>query len=325
VEIVIEEISRGHKLIGRHKFKQDSITIGRAYHNDLILSDPHVCAKHLHLNFDGENWLVQDQDSINGSYLEEPKQNLHQHKVQSGDIISLGKSQVRLVLPNHPVAQSILFSPFESVINVMRHPVALCLNIMIFAAIAGYMFYLNKPLEVSFSQFMVPAIGMTLLFALWPCAVALVSHFTKHDARIISQLGISFAFFNLMWLSDVLESIIDVNLSSNWPGAWIITLLPMVMAFFLIWLNCYIGFQMNEQRRLLVALGITALLFGGSYVITLSNKPEFSAHPQYNSSIMPPGFIFARSSNVDTFIDDSSRLFDNAQKTAKQSQEQVKK
>ena len=79
---------------------------------------------------------------------------------------------------------------------------------------------------------------------------------------------------------------------------------------------------MTETRRALVAFGLTALLFGGSYVITLSNQPEFNAHPQYNASIMPPAFMLAGSSNVETFIQDSSQLFAKVQKQASQDQEE---
>ena len=318
MEIIIEEISRGHKLIGRHKLNQQTVTVGRGYHNDIILADPHVCAKHLNLEFNGEHWLVHDEDTVNGSYLEENKHSVKQHVLHSGDIITIGKSQIRIVFPDHPVEESIAFSPFENLIHFMRHPLVLSTSILLFALVAGIVFYLNKPVEVTFTQLLVPAIGMTLLFALWPALIALVSHLTKHDARVWNQLGVCFAFFNLMWLSDVLESILDFNLSANWSIAWIITFIPIGLAFALFWLNCYIGFHMTERRRLMVAASLTCLLFGGSYVVQISNKPDFSVQPHYNATIMTPGFLFASSNDVDTFLADSEVLFAKAQKKAAQ-------
>ena len=64
MEIIIEEISHGHKLLSRQKFAPNNITIGRGYDNDIIISDPHVCPEHLQLHFNGEHWLVDDQGSI---------------------------------------------------------------------------------------------------------------------------------------------------------------------------------------------------------------------------------------------------------------------
>jgi hypothetical protein len=314
MEVIIEEISRGQKVLGRSKFSKPSITIGRSYKNDIVFADPHVCPEHIQINIEDNDWVLTDNNSVNGSYISDSKDNADKHILRSGDIISFGKSQIRIVFPDHPVEPSITLSPFESVVDITRTPLILFSNILFFTFLTGYLFYLNKPLEVSFSQLLVPAIGMTLAFALWPLAISLISHLTKHDARTLSQLGICFAFFNLMWLSDVIEKVVDVNLSSNWPLTGIITLLPIGLAFCLFWLNSYIGFHMTEKRRFIVAICLTTLLFGGSFLIKLSNKPEFSPRPHYNSNIMPPIFILSPSVTVEEFIEDNQRLFEQVEK-----------
>lgn len=317
MDIIIEEISRGQKLISRHKLHKKSIAIGRGYQSDIILSDPHVCPEHLQLVHNGEHWIMRDNGSINGSFLADGKTELGDHIVNSGDIFSLGKSQIRIVLPNHPVAQTVRFSTFESFINLMRHPVALTLSILLFAFVSGYLFYLNKSIETNFSQLLVPAIGMTLLFAAWPWGVSLISHLTKHDARVMTQLGISFAFFNLLWVSDVLDSIVAFNFSSSWPMSTLMTVVPITLAFSLFWLNSYIGFHISERRRIVVAASLTLLFFGGSFLVQLSNKPEFSARPNYDATIMTPSFMLAPSSDVATFIENSKSLFKETQEQAK--------
>ncbi len=316
MEIIIEEISRGHKLINRHKLEKNNIQIGRGYQNDIILEDPHICAEHLQLTFNGEHWSIEDQGSINGSFLEDGKTSIENHIINSGDIFSIGKSLVRIVFANHPVEQTVRFSTFESLINLMRHPVVIVLSIGLFAFVSGYIFYLNKATETSFTQFLAPAIGMSLLFSIWPAGVALMSHLTKHEARVMTQLGISFAFFNLFWFSDIIENVIQFNFSSNWPLSELYTLVPIGLAFCLFWLNGYIGFHMTERRRIIVAASITVLFFGGNYLVKITNKPEFSAWPHYNATIMTPSFMFVPSSDVDKFIEDSDKLFAKAQKEA---------
>ncbi len=316
MELIIEEITYGHKLLGRHKFSSNNITIGRGYDNDLIISDPHVCADHLQLHFDGEHWFVNDQGSINGSFLENSKENIIQHKVQSGDILTIGKSQVRFLFPHHPVEESIAISPFESLINLAKHPVVLTLSVALFACIACWIIDLNNAKEVSLTQMLVPTIGLTLGFALWPGCIALVSHLTKHDARFWTQIGISFIFFNLMWLSDIFENIIQFNTSSNFSMIWLITIIPLVLAFGLFWLNCYVGFHMTPRRRNVVSVGLVVLLFGGSFIVQMSKKPDFNPRPQFNTTIMSPKFLFTPSSDVKSFVSDSSALFEQATKAA---------
>ncbi len=318
MEIIIEEINRGHKLIGRHKFNQQTIEIGRGYHSDIILSDPHVCAEHLAIEFDGENWRVTDRGSINGCFLDDGKKPANGHIVHSGDIITLGKSQIRIVFPHHPVATSISLSPFENLINLTKNPAVLIANILFFALLTGWIFYLNNPKEVTFTQLLVPAVGLTLMFALWPGAVSLVSHLTKHDARIFTQLGICFIFYNLTWLTDFTEALAQFNTSSQFPLTPLVSLLPIVITFCLFWLNCYIGFHMSDTRRIVVATSLTALLFGGGFLVQMSKKPDFSVRPDFNSTLLIPEFLFAKSSSVDKFIDNSDKLFKKVDRMKKE-------
>ncbi|WP_206486269.1 FHA domain-containing protein [Thalassotalea sp. G2M2-11] len=321
MEVIIEEISRGHKLIGRHKFAQQTVSIGRGYHSDIILSDPHVCAEHLTIEFDGENWRIIDQDSINGCFLDEGKKPADGHIVRSGDIITLGKSQIRVVFPYHPVATSITLSPFENLINLAKHPVVLSVNILIFALLTGWIFYLNNPKEVNFTQLLVPAVGLSLIFAIWPAIVSLVSHLTKHDARIFTQLGICFIFYNLTWVSDFLEAFLQFNTSSASVLPTLSKLLPIVIAFCLFWLNGYIGFHLSKTRRIVIAASLTGLLFGGGFLVQLSKKPEFSIRPKFDSTLLTPDFLIAKSSTVEAFIEDSNKLFDKVEKKAKKDKE----
>lgn len=316
MEIIIEEITRSYKVTNRYKLDKSEVCIGRGYQNDVILSDPHISPEHLTLSYDGERWLINDKNSLNGSFLEDGKTPIHQHTINSGDVFSLGKSLVRIVFIDHPVEEAIPFSIFESLINFVRNPVSLAFSLLIFTFVAGYLVYLNNPTNINIDQLFAPAIGVTLALLIWPIAVALVAHLTKNEARIMAQVGVSFAFFNLFWLSDIIESALEFNFSSNWPISALFTIVPLALAFCLFWLNGYIGFHMTPLRRNMVAAGITALFFGGNYFIQVSNTPEFSALPDYNSTIMTPNFMLLPSSSVDKFLDDSGKLFVKVQEEA---------
>jgi hypothetical protein len=316
-EIIIEEISRNHKLLHRHKLAQQQIHIGRDFHNDIILADPHICPSHLSIELDDGQWKITDNQTVNGSFIENISKKKHpanQHIVSDGDVITLGKSQLRILFTDHPVEPTVAFSPFESFINLMRHPLALLMSITCFTLIAGAIFYLNSPKEVNFSQLFVPTIGMMLGFALWPAGVALVSHLTKHDARVMAQLGVSFAFFNLMWFSDFIESIVTFNSASGSIAPFIVMCVSIILSFCLFWLNGYIGFHMSAKRRITVAASMTLLLFGGSYLVQYSKKPEFNPRPQYNATIMVPSFLMSSSASTDQFIEDTSKLFEKTKK-----------
>jgi hypothetical protein len=320
-EIIIEEITRNHKLVHRHRLTKNEICIGRGYQNDIILSDPHICPQHVSLNFSQGEWLLNDNGSVNGTSLENSEgkhKHIHQQKINDGDVIVLGKSQLRVLFSDHQVAETIAFSPFESLIDVIRNPIAVFISIILFMLIAANISYLNQLTETNVSQLFVSAFSISLLFALWPAGVALVSHLTKHEPRIFAQFGISFIFFVLLWLSERLEKIIAFNSASNSILGLLSSLLPVALAFSLFWLNSYIGFHVSARRRVVIAASITTLLFGGSYLLQYSKKPEFNPHPQYNAAIMAPHFLVASSNNVETFVEQSNKLFEQATKAAKE-------
>lgn len=317
--LVIEEVSRNHKLLRRHKLSQRQIHIGRDYHNDIILADPHICPSHLSIEQVNGQWLIEDNQTVNGSFIEGTKKKnrlTSHHLLNDGDIITLGKSQLRILFTHHPVEPTLALSSFESLIDLMRHPAVLLLSVIVFTLISGGTFFLNTPTEINFSQLLVPTIGMTLGFALWPAGIALVSHLNKHETRIMAQLGISFAFFNIMLFSDFLETLTFFNSAENSLISMFFVMTFIVLVFTLFWLNIYIGFQMPVKRRVIIATSMTLLLFGGSYLVQYSNKPNFNPRPQYDATVMMPSFLLVPSTNVDKFIEKSDKLFDKVQEEA---------
>ena len=75
---------------------------------------------------------------------------------------------------------------------------------------------------------------------------------------------------------------------------------------------------MTLRRRNLVSLSLIVLLFGGSFLIQMSKQPEFNPRPQFDTTIMSPAFLFAPSSNVESFVSDSTKLFEKVSKQAEE-------
>lgn len=309
--IIIEELNRNHKLLSRHKYHQSSIQVGRSYYNDVILSDPHVCPDHLNIEFDGVNWRIKDLESVNGSFLSDRKKNADQHIIQSGDVISIGKTLLRFVFPHHPMAKSIAFGSFESFINIAKKPVVLILSILLFSLLTAYSLYIQSGVKLEVSKLIAPVIGACLLAVVWPLAVGLVSHFTKNDARIWSQIGITFILMNILFFVGEIERVFYFNSSASSPLA-LISIIYIAISFCYFWLNAYIGFEMSEKRRHFVAAGLVVLFFGGYALVDISKSQDFSSLPNYDSTLMPPNYLLRDGISIDEFINDSAILFEQA-------------
>ncbi len=75
--------------------RDESYRIGRAADNDIVLKDPRVSSYHARLVNEGENWLVTDLNSRNGTYLNDNR--LRRAELKEGDHIAFGSTVMRFV------------------------------------------------------------------------------------------------------------------------------------------------------------------------------------------------------------------------------------
>ncbi|SET17789.1 FHA domain-containing protein [Thalassotalea agarivorans] len=317
MELIIEELTRGNKLVARHKYTANDISVGRGYNNDLILSDPHVCPEHLNLSFDGEQWTITDLGTVNGSFFSKSDTPVSGNVVRSGDIIQMGHSKIRIVFPNHPVEASIELSRLEGFINFVRHPAILIANLVIFTLVSMYMLYLNQVEETTITKLFVESTMQKLLvFGLWPVAVAIVAQLTKNEARIFAQISASFTIFNISMLIDFFEKIMLFNTSSAITLTWLVTIVSIATTYCLFWLNCYISFVMTAKRRIKIAGLMTAFLFGLIFLYQIASKPEFRYQPRYNGTVMAPKYVLKEGQSVDEYLEETQALFEDRMKEA---------
>lgn len=76
---------------GVHTFPLDTnlLTIGRGLNNDIVLEDPRISRQHAQIRFKSRRFLIADQGSTNGTYVNGTPVTTEQ-VLRSGDIVSLG-------------------------------------------------------------------------------------------------------------------------------------------------------------------------------------------------------------------------------------------
>ncbi len=72
--VIVEVLNKQQKVIERHKFLQQQVKLGRAFDNDVILFNKHVCPYHATLQQDqAGQWWLEDLSSVNGSFVSDRK------------------------------------------------------------------------------------------------------------------------------------------------------------------------------------------------------------------------------------------------------------
>ncbi|WP_406678243.1 FHA domain-containing protein [Moorella sp. ACPs] len=67
--LIVLEAKNGNIKRGERYFLGENITIGRDRHNDIVINDFHVSARHAVITRRGEEWQLLDLDSTNGTYV----------------------------------------------------------------------------------------------------------------------------------------------------------------------------------------------------------------------------------------------------------------
>jgi serine/threonine protein kinase len=77
------------------------VTIGRGRQNHLVIDSPLVSRHHASIIADGARWIVQDNDSSNGTFINGRPLIRARCPIMPSDDIEIGPVHIRLILPQH--------------------------------------------------------------------------------------------------------------------------------------------------------------------------------------------------------------------------------
>lgn len=76
----------------------DVLTIGRSPHSDIFLDDVTVSRHHARVIRDESGFLVEDLNSLNGTYVN--RKRIERHRLADGDELQIGKFKLAFVEPD---------------------------------------------------------------------------------------------------------------------------------------------------------------------------------------------------------------------------------
>ena len=317
MELIIEQVSRSQKLLHQHKVTGSAVSIGRGYDNDVILNDPYLCARHLNLSIDEQGqWQAYDNNSINGSFIKGQKPLLDGAVIASGDIISVGKSYLRFIYPQQPVAPAIRLSGLEGLLNWLSSPMVVVAIFCIYIGMLFGNYYMSSAVEIKTSQMLSNVFAKFMVMSLLPLLFALLARSFKHDARVLTQLVVWYCFFIIFLLVNGLGTLISFNSNQDWLSSGFSYITQIGLLFSLLWATFYVAFHQNPMRRTMVAGAVTFGIYLLGYVYGAGNSADFSAKPMYDNTLLAPEFAISSPVSIEQFISQSESIFESTTKKA---------
>jgi pSer/pThr/pTyr-binding forkhead associated (FHA) protein len=221
MERIIVELLHGKGLIPESRciFNQDSIALGRAYSNDMILDDLYVSPHHIIISHEKGFLQLQDLGSDNGAKVNE-NQSIQAKTIpiQSGDIVSIGKTRLRIVLSSHQVEPTRVLNKSTNKYKSLDHPWAPVLSYLIFAGILLYFEYMKNPGEIFWEKKIIGiAMGSAFMSLIFSGLFSVYTHYKYKKSFFAENIIIINLGFSALFIEDQLSPFISFwILAEDW-------------------------------------------------------------------------------------------------------------
>lgn len=313
MELVIELVGRGSRHFDFQKVSGDRISIGRSFTNDVVLTDPHVCAEHAVIESDENGEIIlHDLNSVNGTHTKDHKNIDQRHRVISGDEFVIGKTRIRIYRQNHAVQPSIRLNHIEKILNFAGKPWVAVTAVLLVMLLHAFHFY-NMQLEEIKSIRLISEIFKIGLFVIaWPLCWSLYARIRKHELRFLSQLSVAMVFLFLLEVIYVVMNWLNFHVGEDSSIPMMGKFIMIAVVLILVWTNFYLSsFQSNKQRWVYSSL-VTSVVVAMSYLVSSIDYGGYVHKPSYFTSIYPHSMTFYSTESNAEYIKNAEQVFDNA-------------
>lgn len=317
MELIIEQLTPTNKTLQFFKASGETIRIGRAYDNDIILQEEHISPYHAELSVNSEGDLVlNDLDSINGikdATNKAVKPNTH---VTSGDKFVFGKLTLRIMEASHKVieAKKLNFlEEFTSKINHWYWAVAFTSLMYLHYILQAYISSIAK---IVWPTLILNNIYVILSFIVIALIISVLARIFKKDVKLFAIVTL------IMCLALIQEysAIVGNFLWFNWGESNLLgignELIEAGLIFAFLWGSFYLASNMNFRR---ISITSSVLLLS---ILVLSNLSYFDEddvylYPSYSAIVLPSKWLLIDPISVEENVSASKSLFEQSAKEAK--------
>ncbi len=313
--IVVEQIDKTGQVLQRHKFDGTSLTLGRAFDNDIILTDPSVDAHHGLLTWDpiARQLRLQDRGALNGLWtLDErgKKQRLiGTAALRSGQRILLGKTLLRVYDSAHPVPAAKPAHLDQAITGFLEHFWVIFALVALALALDVWDQYLDQPSGQHRAEFALDALYGLLAIAVYSGFWALLGKSLLQDARYWLHFSLSFIVINLWVIGEFIAPVVTFNLQLTTQNvSWLSKVALSLLAGATVYISCLYATRMTFKPRLAIAL-LVPIAFLIKPIAALFDKERFSPTPAYSHVLVAPSLQWRTPHSSQAFMQQAEALY----------------
>ena len=308
-EVIFETTSRGQRQ--HHQITKFPATIGRAFDNDIILSDLSVSPHHLEINQDENGYSLRNISEENGTWLNKQKMDHLAAAITLPTSIHLGELKARILSHKTPVEPTRIKQQAKGVFRILSNPLWVAVLFILTLGLILLDRYQSIPIEKNLLFYvnqLLPTLFILLGIAL---VIGGVSRLSTHRWEIFSALGIASLFFLIPLVFDHIGHFFNYFFTSDTSGNVLnniahFLLLPALLMFYMIrvhltpWLPAL-------GAALLVSSPISAYHINDA-MDQLSAYSGFSPLPPYNQTLSSLDIRTAETISLDEYFEKANTL-----------------
>ena len=322
--VIIEVLGWGGKSRHHYRVEGPSVSIGRGYQNDVVLSDSHISANHMRLDAVEGGWQLTDLDSLNGvEVIKNPSINSALTDSQSSVIvladgaeIKIGRSRLRIIADSHPVEAAKELHRLEKDVGQLNR-FSIWLPLFLFVLLVDVAaLYANSFVEWQWknalSSILLTQVFLFMLALFWGA----VGRFLREEANFLGHYNLILLATLAYSASNWLVGVIGYNLSAAFLITAVTPLFNLALVAILLSANFALATSMLARQRWITAVGFVLLILVVSIASEMQQWGEFSPYPQYFAALELPALQVGDGQSVDKFIDGLDDLFTEADQLA---------
>jgi hypothetical protein len=310
MELIFEVIEPSGRVHQCRKLSGQQIRIGRAFNNDLILTDPTVDPYHAVIEMtDNGQMLIKDLGSVNGTFGEGKQRIQTEMALNSGSEYLLGKTRIHVFSPDHPVAATAKIGNTENVMDYLGNPLLLTAAFLLtFTLYAGSQ-WLNM-----FSGFKWQGIANVSLMIFGSALAitifwAVIGRILRHESHFWKQATIILVFMIAQFLLSIIYDLVLFNTLDYMFSMAVMILLECVLVAVLLWFNLYLATNQTGAQRLKTAISIALVLMLLSVYSEFLFREDFTETPDYVRVLKPPVYHLGGTISEEEFITNAASVF----------------
>ncbi|WP_299264331.1 FHA domain-containing protein [uncultured Psychrosphaera sp.] len=312
MEIVIELLTRNNKVKSFHKLSGDSIKIGRSYENDFVLHDEHISPHHAEIIQSEIGSLVLiDKCSVNGIRDKKNKDLGSQANLKSGDVLTIGKHLLRIVLPHHPVAETKKMNALEDITNHLNQWYLAFIAALVFFSSMVVKSYFSTIGDIIWTKVFATSLLVTIALMLFPLFIAIFARVFKKEVRFFTAVVFSFTMFLAWQITTALGQV----LLFNWGDSSLVNLGADVVEFVMMVLffcGCfYLASNMSVKRLCIVSCSLV-ISIAALFHFSSQDDGKVQLYPVSYAVVLPPAMLVTTAISTEQSIVNFEALFESA-------------